>query len=646
LCERRRILSGTSDSWSRRINTTVKEGESLLDALESQGHSILSMCGGRGLCGKCKIVILKGSDNLTSVTQTEKIHLSDSDLKAGHRLACLAKSTSSTTFQIEIPPESEQTQQRFVISGLTPTVKLLPPIRKVFVRLRPPTLEDSTADLERLIGALRKKGKSKIAGIGHDTLKSLPRLLRLNDWKVTASIFKNKEIVGLEAGDKTGSCYGFAIDIGTTKLAGYLVNLKEGEAVSTVSSLNPQTKFGADIISRIAYAMKGEEALAKLNRSVVDGINKLIREACQLADLLTQDVIDVSVAGNTAMHHIFLGISPRYLSLSPYPAVLRRGLEMRATDLGLETAPDSRVYMFPIIAGFVGGDAVADIIATGMHSTRELSMLIDIGTNAEIVLGNRNWLVACSCASGPAFEGAHIKHGMRAAEGAIERIWIDPQTLNVSYKTVNGVKPVGICGSAIVEGVAEMFRVGILDSRGRMRSDRGAESLRGADGSMEIVIAWKRNSGIDDDIVITQSDVREIQLAKAAVYTGIAILMKHMHIKPRDIERVFLAGAFGTYIDPASARNIGMFPEISLGKIHFVGNTAGSGARMALISSQTRKLAERIASKVEYVELGADPDFQREFISAIDLPNAKKELFPTVSKIIEQNYHISESEKN
>jgi len=310
---------------------------------------------------------------------------------------------------------------------------------------------------------------------------------------------------------------------------------------------------------------------------------------------------------------------------------------LKAGQLGLDAAPDSNVYLFPVIAGFVGGDAVADIIATEMHSIKELSMLIDIGTNAEIVLGNREGLIACSCASGPAFEGAQIKHGMRASEGAIERVWIDPKTFDISYKVIGGVKPVGMCGSAIVEAIAEMLRTGMIDSRGRIQEGRSTWRTRGTDGKREIVIVPKDGTGIDDDIVLTQSDIREIQLAKAAVYTGISILMKHKRVQPDEIKRVFLAGAFGTYIDPASARDIGMFPEMPLNRIQFVGNTAGSGARMALISSPTRELAQTILPKVKYVELGGDSEFQKEFVSAIDLPNSRKKLFPTVSKIIEYN---------
>lgn len=643
--ERREILPQRREDGSRRLHVEVKVGETLLEALRSQSVNLISMCGGRGTCGKCRIVVPGDQGNLSSVTQTEKTLLSRSEVESGYRLACLTRPVRPSRIEVVIPPESEETQQRLMVSGLTPRLKLIPAVRKLFVRLPRPTLKDTTADLERLIQALSRYKRLEIQEVGYSTLRELPGTLRAKDWEVTVSVFKEKEIIKVEPGDKTDSCYGFAVDIGTTKLAGYLIDLRTGQTASTVSSLNPQSKFGSDIISRITYSMRSPDAVNELTECIVDGLNKLIYQACQNLDLSTEEIIDVAVAGNTAMHHFFLGVSPRHLSLSPYPAALRRAMEMRAADLGLKTAPDSKVYIFPVVAGFVGGDAVADIIATEIYSAEQMSMLIDIGTNAEIVLGTKKELIACSCASGPAFEGAHIKHGMRAAEGAIERIWIDPQSFDVSYRVVGTTKPVGICGSAIVEGVAEMFRVGIVDSRGRIQDTGSSPRFRETNGVREIVIVKREEAGIDDDIVITQSDVREIQLAKAAVYTGISTLMKHMHVKPSMIKRVFLAGAFGTYVDPSSARDIGMFPEIPLDRIQFVGNTAGAGARMALASRPTRELAQRTLKKIRYVELGADPDFQKEFVSAIDLPNARKELFPTVNMIIRCNLAISKQGK-
>ncbi len=621
----------------------MKKNENLLENLRKRGIKLLSMCGGHGICGKCTVKIYSSKKLIPTIT--EKMLLSKSDLSSGYRLACLVKTPKLTRLIIEIPPESEETQQRLIVSGFMPKVSIEPTIKKSYLEIKPPTLNDPKSDLDRLTSAIEKSKRLRITDIDYNSLKKLSTMLRNDEWKATVSIFKDKEIVRIESGDTTESCYGFAVDIGTTKLAGYLINLLNGKTVSTVSSLNPQSRFGEDIITRISFTMKDIKSLSEVNKCIIEGVNNLIEEACDNIGISTDEILDISIAGNTAMHHIFLGVSPRYLSLAPYPPVLSRGLEVKAKDLGLNSNIGSRAYLLPVIAGFVGGDAVADIIATGIHSTNNLSMLIDIGTNAEIIIGTKKHLVSCSCASGPAFEGSHIRHGMRASKGAIEKIWINPRSLEVSYKVIGDTKPVGICGSAVVEGIAEMFRSGIIDSRGRMDQNK-TTSIKKRNDSLEFVIVNSSDSGINDDIVITQFDVREIQLAKAAVYTGISILMKHMNIKPSSIKKFYLAGAFGTYIDPSSAIDLGMFPEIPLERIQFVGNTAGSGARMTLLSNPTRKLVERIIKKIDYIELGASTNFQKEFISSMDLPNVNKKLFPTVMKTIKRNQLLREQNKN
>ncbi|MGQ9542621.1 MAG: ASKHA domain-containing protein [Candidatus Bathyarchaeia archaeon] len=621
----------------RKVKFNVPEGQNLLETLRSEGYEVVSMCGGRGLCGKCRVIVDLGRSSLTAPSKAERIFLTEDELNSGYRLACQAKPTSPSTIEVTIPPESLEVRMKLLTSGLAPTMRLRPTVRKVFLKLKPPTLKDVEADLQRLERALKPKGL-RLVHVGYETLKALPEILRKSDWTVTVSIFRGREIVKIEAGDKTDECYGFAVDIGTTKIAGYLVDLTTGGTVTSVSCPNPQIRFGADIISRMSYAMKSLEAMSELRSCVVQAINRIVQEACLKVGCSPSDIVDFSIAGNTVMHHLFLGLPTKYLSLSPYPPVSSMGLEIEVAKLGLNAAPDLKAYLFPIIAGFVGGDAVADILATRIYLERRISMLIDVGTNAEIILGNRDRLYACSCASGPAFEGGHIRHGMMASEGAIEKIWIDPDTLEVTYKVIGGVKPVGLCGSAIVDGVAGMLRTGIIDSKGRIIRENNSRRIRIDRGVPAMVVAPRDQAGIDDDIVITQQDVREIQLAKAAVYTGISILMKRAGVEPADIEKVFLAGAFGTFIDPGSARDIGMLPEIPLRKVRFVGNTAGAGARMALISSPTRESAERILRKVRYVELAADKDFQKEFINALEFPNRRRELFPTVSRMIDRSF--------
>ncbi|MFQ6095648.1 MAG: ASKHA domain-containing protein, partial [Candidatus Bathyarchaeia archaeon] len=470
-----------------------------------------------------------------------------------------------------------------------------------------------------------------------EALKMIPHAVREGDWAVTTITWMNQELISVKPREQDRSLYGLALDIGTTKLAAYLLNLDNGEISATVSMMNPQIPYGEDVISRISYIIKDEKNLEKLNRIIISGINELIEKACEKAGINPEDIYDMTVVGNTAMHHIFLGISPKYVSISPYPAALQSSIDVKARELGVRMNRGAYVHVLPTIAGFVGADAVADALATEVYRSEGLAMLVDIGTNTEIILGNKEKLLSCSCASGPAFEGAHIRHGMKAATGAIEHIWMDPETLEVGYKTIDDVKPSGLCGSAIVDALAGMLKAGIIAPEGNFNQDLRTPRLRRNQEKFEFVIAWADETSTSNDIVVTQDDVREVQLAKAAIYTGAAILMKHMNVDFRDIRKVFIAGAFGNYVDPQSAKIIGMFPDIPLQNVQFVGNTAGSGARMALLSTEMRRLAEEVAERIEYVELGADPDFQSEFIKATYLPHKEAELFPNVMRLLRRN---------
>jgi uncharacterized 2Fe-2S/4Fe-4S cluster protein (DUF4445 family) len=488
--------------------------------------------------------------------------------------------------------------------------------------------------VDRLVDAIESKIGLK-PRIDYEALRKVPFIIRRGDWTATVTLWRDQEIVSVEQG-ATRDLYGFAVDVGTTKLAAYLVDLNYGKIVATASTVNPQIAYGEDVISRIQFIMEDEKNLARLHEAVVEGINQLINEACQNAGVTPEEIYDMTLAGNTAMHHIFLGIPPTYVALTPYPAALQSATDVKARDLAVKINQGAYVHALPTIAGFVGGDAVADILATEIYEAKELSMLIDIGTNTEIVLGNKARLTACSCASGPALEGAHIKFGMRASTGAIEHVWVKPETYDVGYKTIDDGKPRGLCGSAIVDVTAELLKAGLINHRGRFDMRLKTPRLRAGEKSGEFVIAWKDEAAIESDIVVTQSDIREVQLAKAAIYTGGSILMKQMRAMPEQIHRVFLAGAFGNYVDPQNARIIGMYPDIPLERVQFVGNTAGSGARMALLSIDEREKAKEIAKRVEYVELGADPDFQNEFLKATYLPHMETERFPHVIKMLDR----------
>jgi len=609
------------------------KGETLLEAASDAGINVNSICGGEGLCGKCRVIIREGGQNLSLPTEAEKRALSKEDLNNGFRLACQAKIEKEGLIVIEVPPESQLDRQRLLLRGLERKIQPRPIVKKIDVHLKKPTLLDVVADVDRLLEAIRSETGLKVK-MDYEAMKKLPHILRRGEWHISAILWRDEEIISVELGSSR-DIYGFAVDIGTTKLAGYLVDLNSGRIVATASMMNPQIAYGEDVITRIKFASEDKGNLKVLNRSVIEGINELISEACEKARIPRQNIYDMTVAGNTAMHHIFLGIPPNYLAVIPYSAVLQSAIDVKARDLGVKINPGAYVHALPTIAGFVGGDAVADILATEIYETDEISMLIDIGTNTEIVLGNDERLAACSCASGPAFEGAHIKHGMRAISGAIEHVWIDPDTFEVGYKTIEDERPRGLCGSAIIDVVAEMLKTGLIDSSGRFITKTDTPRLRRDGNSVEFVIAWKDETSNTSDIVVTQSDIREIQLAKAAIYTGASILMKHRKVQPNDIRRVYLAGAFGNYVDLQNAKIIGMYPDVPLEKVEFVGNTAGSGARMTLLSVNARKAAEDLAKRIEYVELGADPNFQDEFLKATYLPHREPKRFPSVMAMLD-----------
>ncbi len=608
----------------------VISGSTVLEAAKAAGVDLTSICGGLGTCGKCKVIVERGDAN--PLTPAERKMLSEAEISLGYRLACqiLVKGR----MVIRVPEESRTGKQRLQAEGIETHVEPNPCVKKYFVRLEKPTLNDLRSDADRLLDALRAAYGLGELKLEHDALQRLPLVLRESNWEVTAIIWEGKLIVDLEPGDTSMRAFGYAVDIGTTKIAGYLLDLNTGRVMAVDSLMNPQIPYGEDVISRITYASSGPSELSELQRVVVDGVNQILKVLLEKTGVNHKEIYEVAVVGNTAMHHLFLGINPKYVALAPYPPAVKSGVNVKAKEIGVDINPNGNIYALPVIGGFVGADTVAVILATEIYNREELCMALDIGTNTEVVLGNRNMILACSCASGPAFEGAHIKHGMRAAAGAIEKVKIDPYTLDVQYSTIDDVKPYGICGSAMVDIVAEMLKAGIIDVSGMFNKDINSLRLRYGEDGAEFVLAWRDETAIGRDIVITQRDIREIQLAKAAIHTGCATLMKKMNVDELDVNLVFIAGAFGSYINPESARIIGMYPEISLNKVRIVGNAAGTGARMALISKSIRDLAEEISRKVKYVELGAEPGFQAEFFNSQFIPHADLTKYPETSDLL------------
>lgn len=589
-----------------RLAVEVRRGDRLLEKLANLGHVFPSNCGGRGLCSRCRILVLEGRELLSRPTKQELALLSREELSGGWRLACQAIALSSGSLVLELP----YLTYRLVVEGVEGPVELSPAVVERQLIIERPSLADLRADEERILSSLGANS------MDIELLRELPSLLRHGPSRAEA-IVRGGEVLDIRPPGRP--LLGMAIDIGTTKIAAYLVDLRVGKLLSTSSDINPQVAFGEDIMSRIAFSMEGPDKLIKLSTVLRDGINKLIREACSSAGASPNDVYELVLVGNTVMHHSLLGISLRGLGLAPYTPATTRPLQVKARDLGLEAGRGAYAYLPPPIAGFVGSDALADLVASGMYELGGTCMLIDIGTNTEILLKSGDAFWACSCASGPAFEGWRISCGSRAVRGAIDSVRIEPGTYEVAYTTIGGAKPIGICGSGLIDAVAELYRAGILDASGRMR-EVGTPRLRRRQGVLEFVLAWASEAGAGHDIVITQKDIREIQLAKAAIRAGSRVLMEKAGVGPEDIDVLFIAGAFGSSLNLASAMAIGMCPSVPLSRVRFLGNSAGAGARMMLKNVGLRRKAEELAKHIKFVELAAEKEFREEFLRALSFP--------------------------
>jgi len=584
----------------RRV--TCEAGATLLDAAQQAGVMLSAICGGEGSCGRCVIRVMSGQ--VSPPNSTEEVQLGQTDVTAGWRLACQTEIASDV--RVHVPPDSLVTEQRIQTEGQALAVELDPAVRAFDVRLAPPALHDLRSDAARLRDAVN------VPRLTFDTyaLRRLPDDLRA--WDFRACVFvRDSQVVAVRPVGT--SPLGLAVDIGTTKLAAYLVDLSSGQTLASAGAMNPQIAYGEDVMARISHAIDHAGGGEQLRGAVVEAINHLARELCAQASLNVADIADVVIVGNTAMHHLFLGLPVEQLGLAPYVPAESAALDVLARDVGLNLAPGAHVHLLPNIAGFVGADHVAMLLATGLAERNDVVLGMDIGTNTEVSLraNGKHW--ACSTASGPAFEGAHIRHGMRAAPGAIERVAIHDG--HVFLKTVDDEPPVGICGSGILDLVAQMFRAGVLNSRGAMLEHPRVR--RGENGPEFVVVPGDENGG--REITFSRADVSEIQLAKGAMRAGVNILLKRAGVTEADIGEVIIAGAFGTYLDAQSGLDIGMFPRVERHRIRQVGNAAGAGARMTLLSIAEREHAIRIAHQVEYVELTAEKDFQSEFAQALVL---------------------------
>jgi uncharacterized 2Fe-2S/4Fe-4S cluster protein (DUF4445 family) len=580
-------------------------GSSLLEATREAGVGLAALCGGQGRCGRCKVQVVSGA--VSPLSAVEKELLSEKELALGFRLACQVRVRGD--IRVLVPLESLTADQRMQIEGLELPVPVEPAVVAYDLRLPPPTLEDLRSDGSRLQARLAEEYGLADLSFDFELLRRLPDLLRGNEWSGSVAL-RGREVIGfLPQGQEL---LGLAIDLGTTKIAGYLVDLVTGQLLAAKGVLNPQIRYGEDVMSRISYAMK--EGATRLQEAVVGALNDLAQVLCGECGLEVDQILEAVVVGNTAMHHLFLGLPVAQLGLAPYIPAVSEALDIKARDVGLSIAPGGYLHLLPNIAGFIGADHVAVLLATGIHKAERATLGLDIGTNTEITLAVEGRLLSCSCASGPAFEGAHIKDGMRAAAGAIERLRIvDSQ---VEYQTIGDLPPVGLCGSGVLDAVAELLRLGIVDERGAMRDH---SRVRRSDRDKEFVLVEEGESGLEREIVITRRDIGEIQLAKGAVRAGINVLLSEAGLTDSDLEEVIIAGAFGNYIGIDSGVAIGMLPPLPLERFKQVGNAAGMGAKIALISKEMRAQAAQIARRVEYIELTNHPSFAEEFTRSMRL---------------------------
>jgi uncharacterized 2Fe-2S/4Fe-4S cluster protein (DUF4445 family) len=624
----------------------VEKGKTILSAAISAGVYINSSCGGDGVCGRCKVILKKGQ----VVTQpTGRISLEER--KQGMHLACLA--TVQGDLGVEVPAQSRldleklsQEELDLRLQGLyskseevEPAASILgeeifvhsPLATKLYLELPPPNLEDKISDLERLYRQIRRIHDIPIMQTGLANIRRLGELLRAADWKVTVTLGKRNdttEIVLIEPGDTSLKNFGVCFDIGTTTISGQLVDLNSKKVLGTKATYNKQASFGSDIITRIIYAQEAD-GLEKLHHAVIDGMNQMVQELIQEHGVDLNDVNCVLCAGNTTMIHLLLRVEPAYIRREPYVPTANFVPTVRAAEVGVKINPRGLLSCAPGISSYVGADVTAGVLSCGLDEEEELGILIDIGTNGEIVLGNKEFLIAASASAGPAFEGSGVTCGMRSAKGAIQKVKIRPQDFSLAYSTIGEVKPRGICGSGYIDSIAEMLRAGLLDKGGKIKAIKNRR-IRDGEYGKEFVIAFKEEADSGSDIVITETDIDNLKRAKAAIYSAAVVLVKHMHLDFSEVKKIFIAGGFGTSIDVANAINIGLLPDLERSRFIFVGNSSLAGARAILLSYEAMQKADALARKITYFELSVDSGYMDEYMAALFFPHTDLNRFPSI----------------
>ncbi|MBI4335324.1 MAG: DUF4445 domain-containing protein [Candidatus Omnitrophica bacterium] len=628
----------------------ARRGETILACAVNAGLYINSSCGGDGVCGRCKVIIKKGNFKTQPTGR-----ISAEEKRQGYVLACLT--VVQDHLEVFIPPESRldlakvsDEESRFLrLKGIyseTEEVESGKPIidekvfahsplaTKIFLKLPPPTLDDKISDLERLYREIRRKRDIPIMQTGLANIKRLGHILRESGWQVTATLGNRNEtteIVLIEPGDTSRKNYGVAFDIGTTTVTGQLVDLNTKKIIGTKATYNRQAVFGSDVISRIIYASE-EDGLDRLHHAVIDNMNEIIKELAAERKVSLNDCMGMMVAGNTTMIHLLLRVDPTFIRRDPYVPTANFVPVVRASEAGIKINPRGLLACIPGVSTYVGGDITAGVIACGMSDAEDLTLLIDVGTNGEIALGNKEWLACCAASAGPAFEGSGVNCGMRAAKGAIQRVAIKRKDSNIEVKisAIGDERPKGICGSGYIDALAEMLKTGIINKDGKINRQTQSPRVRSGPDGYEFVLAEKSETALDKDIVITETDIENLKRSKGAIYAATLMLVKKIGVDFADIKRIYIAGGFGTYLDIEKAIIIGLLPDVPREKIVFVGNSSLVGAREILLSYETMKKAEEVARKMTYIELSVEPAYMDEYIASVFFPHTDMAKFPTV----------------
>ncbi|GAB4347497.1 MAG: ASKHA domain-containing protein [Candidatus Abyssubacteria bacterium] len=613
--------------------------ETLLDAARRAGVYVHSLCGGDMICGKCRLIVKEGQ-----VFEEQHMLLSREEVRLGYVLACASHPRSDLVVEVPIESRMEGKQilvdedaQRF--SGLARVdlakyeFEYSPLTQKYFLDIPPPSLQDSLSDLSRLYRSIRGQVSAPIMQTGLKNIRRLPQILRRGDWKVTCTLGQRGgtvEIIEIEEGDTSTRNCGVAVDVGTTTVVAHLIDLNTSKILATDATYNSQIAFGEDVITRLIYAKEELGGRERLHEAIVGNINMLINNTVSAAEANIQDVSCVLCAGNTTMMHFLLDLDSTNIRREPYIPAATHIPPVRAIEVGIQINPRGLLYAVPSVSSYVGGDIVSGVLASGIYRSSELSMLIDVGTNGEIVIGNSDWLVCCSASAGPAFEGGEVKFGMRAAHGAIEKVKVSDGGETVETVVIANEKPRGICGSGLIDVISELRRAGVVDRTARFAEPGECSRLRRTDDGIEFVLVRAEETAIGRDIVITQPDIDNLVRSKAAVYAGASVLIKSLGLTFEELEHLYIAGGFGNYLDLPAAVAIGLLPDIPLERIKFIGNSSLSGAKLAILSQEAFAEVEHIAQKMTYIDLSSNLQFMDEYSSALFLPHTNLELFPSV----------------